>query len=79
MNDFDEFVADNLEHLLTTAYLITWDAGEADDLVQECLLKVARRRPRVRPMAQRRAYARRIAHGGQSTMTVGSDTRSSSH
>jgi RNA polymerase sigma-70 factor (sigma-E family) len=60
MNDFDEFVAGNLERLLRTAYLITWDAGEAEDLVQECLFKVARRWPRVRGMAQPWAYARRI-------------------
>jgi RNA polymerase sigma-70 factor (sigma-E family) len=60
MDDFEEFVAANLEQLLRTAYLITWDAGEAEDLVQECLLKVARRWPRVRRMAQPRAYARQI-------------------
>jgi len=60
MDNFDEFVAGNLELLLKTAYLITWDASEAEDLVQECLFKVARRWPRVRRMAQPRAYARRI-------------------
>jgi RNA polymerase sigma-70 factor (sigma-E family) len=60
MDAFDEFVAANVEHLLRTAYLITWDAGDAEDLVQECLLKVARRWPRVRRMAQPRSYARRI-------------------
>ncbi|MGA9285760.1 MAG: SigE family RNA polymerase sigma factor [Solirubrobacteraceae bacterium] len=60
MKDFDEFVTGNLEQLLKTAYLITWDAGDAEDLVQECLFKVARRWPRVRGMSQRRAYARRI-------------------
>jgi len=60
MDDFNEFVAGNLEQLLKTAYLITWDAGEAEDLAQECLLKVARRWPRVRGMAQPRAYAQRI-------------------
>jgi RNA polymerase sigma-70 factor (sigma-E family) len=60
MDDFDEFVAGNLERLLRTAYLITWDAGEAEDLVQECLFKLARRWPRVRGMAQPRAYARRV-------------------
>ena len=60
MEDFDEFAAGNLEQLLKTAYLITWDAGDAEDLVQECLLKVARRWPRVRKMKQRRAYARRV-------------------
>jgi RNA polymerase sigma-70 factor (sigma-E family) len=60
MDEFDEFVAGNLEGLLKTAYLITWDAGEAEDLVQECLFKVARRWPRVRAMRQPRAYVRRI-------------------
>jgi len=60
MDDFDDFVAANLEPLLRTAYLITWDSGEAEDLVQECLFKVARRWPRVRRMQQPRAYARRI-------------------
>lgn len=60
MDDFDDFVAGSLEQLLKTAYLITWDAGEAEDLVQECMFKVARRWPRVRGMAQPRAYARRV-------------------
>jgi DNA-directed RNA polymerase specialized sigma24 family protein len=48
MDDFDEFVAGNVEQLLRTAYVITWDPGEAEDLVQECLFKIARRWPRVR-------------------------------
>jgi RNA polymerase sigma-70 factor (sigma-E family) len=60
MDDFDEFVAGNVEQLLRTAYVITWDPGEAEDLVQECLFKIARRWPRVRRMAQPCAYARRI-------------------
>ena len=60
MNDFDEFVAGNVDDLLRTAYLITWDEGEAEDLVQECLMKVARRWPRIRRLDQPRAYARRI-------------------
>ncbi len=60
MDDFDPFVASNLEQLLKTAYLITWDVGEAEDLVQDCLFKVARRWPRVRRMAQPGGYARRI-------------------
>jgi RNA polymerase sigma-70 factor (sigma-E family) len=60
MDDFDEFVAANVEQLLGTAYLITWDAAEAEDLVQECLFKLARRWPRVQRMEQPRAYARRI-------------------
>ncbi len=58
--DFDEFVAAHVNDLLRTAYLIAWDEVEAEDLVQECLFKVARRWPRVRSMDQPRAYARRI-------------------
>jgi RNA polymerase sigma-70 factor (sigma-E family) len=58
--DFDRFVAAHVDDLLRTAYLIAWDQAEAEDLVQECLLKVARRWPRVRRMDQPRAYARRI-------------------
>jgi RNA polymerase sigma-70 factor (sigma-E family) len=58
--DFDQFVAAHVDDLLRTAYLIAWDQAEAEDLVQECLLKVARRWPRVRSMDQPRAYARRI-------------------
>jgi RNA polymerase sigma-70 factor (sigma-E family) len=60
MNDFDEFVAASVEPLLRTAHLITWDAGEAEDLVQECLFKVARRWTRVGRMEQPLAYTRRI-------------------
>ena len=60
MADFDQFVAAQVDDLLRTAYLIVWDEGEAEDLVQECLLKVARRWPRIRRMEQPRAYARRI-------------------
>jgi RNA polymerase sigma-70 factor (sigma-E family) len=60
MTDFDQFVAAHVDDLLRTAYLIVWDEGEAEDLVQECLLKVARRWPRIRRMEQPRAYARRI-------------------
>ena len=60
MADFDKFVAAHVDDLLRTAYLIVWDEGEAEDVVQECLLKVARRWPRVRRMEQPQAYARRI-------------------
>jgi RNA polymerase sigma-70 factor (sigma-E family) len=60
MADFDQFVTAHVDDLLRTAYLIVWDEGEAEDLVQECLLKVARRWPRIRRMEQPRAYARRI-------------------
>ncbi len=60
MTDFDEFVATHVDDLLRTAYLIVWEEAEAEDLVQECLLKVARRWPRISRMEQPQAYARRI-------------------
>jgi RNA polymerase sigma-70 factor (sigma-E family) len=59
-HDFDRFVADNANGLLRTAYLIVGDLHEAEDLVQETLLKVARRWARVSRMDHPAAYARRI-------------------
>jgi len=58
--DFDRFVAQSTDDLLRTAYLVLWDLAAAEDLVQECLLRVARRWPRVRAMEHPTAYARRI-------------------
>jgi RNA polymerase sigma-70 factor (sigma-E family) len=58
--DFDHFVADHTDALVRTAYLIVWDLGDAEDLVQETLFEVARRWPRVRRMEHPSAYARRI-------------------
>ncbi|HWE08611.1 MAG TPA: sigma factor, partial [Solirubrobacteraceae bacterium] len=58
--EFERFVAEATDALLRTAYLIVWDLAEAEDLVQECLLSVARRWPRVRTMDHPRAYARRM-------------------
>jgi RNA polymerase sigma-70 factor (sigma-E family) len=58
--EFDQFVAQRSDTLLRTAYLVVWDATEAEDLVQECLLEVARRWPRVRRMDHPHAYARRV-------------------
>lgn len=57
---FDRFVTDTTDGLLRSAYLITWDLADAEDLVQECLLKVARRWPRVRKMEHPVAYARTV-------------------
>jgi RNA polymerase sigma-70 factor (sigma-E family) len=59
-DEFDHFVERSVDGLLRTAYLIVWDLPAAEDLVQECLYRVARRWPRVRSMAHPRAYARRI-------------------
>ncbi len=58
--EFDAFVNANLNGLLRTAFLITWDPKEAEDLVQECLFKVARQWSRVGSMRQPVAYARRV-------------------
>jgi RNA polymerase sigma-70 factor (sigma-E family) len=57
---FDAFVNTNLNGLLRTAFLVTWDPREAEDLVQECLFKVARQWSRVGSMQQPVAYARRV-------------------
>ncbi len=58
--EFEQFVNDSVDELWRTAHLIVWDETEAEDLVQECLFKVARRWPRVRRMKHPRAYARRV-------------------
>jgi RNA polymerase sigma-70 factor (sigma-E family) len=58
--EFDQFVVDSVDGLLRTAYLMAWDFAEAEDLVQECLLRVARRWPRVRSMEYPTAYARKV-------------------
>jgi len=58
--DFDSFVAASTDSLMRTAYLIVWDLQDAEDLVQETLLKVAARWHRVRRMDHPLAYARRI-------------------
>lgn len=58
--EFDRFVADAADGLLRAAYLITWDLADAEDLVQECFFKVARRWPRVRKMERPAAYARTV-------------------
>ena len=58
--EFEQFVAGAADELLRTAYLLVWDLGDAEDLVQECLIKVAKRWPRVRRMEHQLAYARRV-------------------
>jgi RNA polymerase sigma-70 factor (sigma-E family) len=58
--EFECFVERCADDLLNTAYLIVFDLGDAEDLAQETLLRVARRWPRVRRMDQPVAYARRI-------------------
>ena len=56
--EFERFVATSSERLLRTAYLVVRDGALAEDLVQECLFRVARRWYRVRSMEHPYAYAR---------------------
>lgn len=58
--EFEQFVASHGDDLLKTAYLITSDLPEAEDLVQDCLLRIARRWPKVRAMSHPGAYVRRV-------------------
>jgi RNA polymerase sigma-70 factor (sigma-E family) len=58
--EFEQFVADSADDLLRTGFLVAWDLAAAEDLVQECLLRIARRWPRVRSMDHPKAYARRV-------------------
>jgi RNA polymerase sigma-70 factor (sigma-E family) len=57
--EFERFVAAHVDELLRIGYLVTGDRAEAEDLVQETLLRLARRWPRVRRMGHQDAYARR--------------------
>ena len=57
---FDAFVHENVDDLVRMAYVITWDESESEDLVQECLLRVAKHWPRVSAMESPLAYTRRV-------------------
>ncbi len=58
--EFERFAALHADALLRNAYLMAGDRGEAEDLVQECLLRLARKWPRVRSMKHPGAYASRV-------------------
>jgi RNA polymerase sigma-70 factor (sigma-E family) len=58
--DFERFAAELSDSLLYTGFQMTGNAKDAEDLVQETLLKVARRWNRVRLMDHPAAYARRV-------------------
>lgn len=58
--EFACFVAEVSDPLLRTSHLMTGDVRDAEDLVQETLLKVAQRWKRVRSMEHPAAYARRV-------------------
>src|ERR1700733_2949822 len=57
---FEGFVAEASDTLFHTGYLMTGDVKDAEDLVQETFLRVARRWNQVRSMDHPAAYARRI-------------------
>ncbi len=57
---FEEFVGQAADSLLRTAYLITWNLPEAEDVVQEALSRAAARWTRVEKMEHPQAYVRRI-------------------
>lgn len=59
-SEFERFVATHADGLIRTAYLMVGDRGEAEDIVQECMLRLARKWPRVRAMEHPGAYARRV-------------------
>jgi RNA polymerase sigma-70 factor (sigma-E family) len=58
--DYEQFVLEITAGLLRTGYLMTWDLSEAENLVQETLLRAAMRWPTIRGMEYRQAYVRRI-------------------
>jgi len=58
--EFERFVTDLADQLLRAAYLMAGNLAEAEDLVQETLLRVARRWHKVQMMDHPAAYARRI-------------------
>jgi RNA polymerase sigma-70 factor (sigma-E family) len=58
--EFERFAAEVSDSLLYTGFQMTDNAKDAEDLVQETLLKVARRWNRVRSMDHPAAYARRV-------------------
>ena len=57
---FEGFAAETSDTLFRTGYLMTGDLKDAEDLVQETFLRVARRWSRVQSMEHPAAYARRI-------------------
>ena len=57
---FEAFAAAAADPLFRAGYLMTGETSEAEDLVQESFIRVARRWPRVSAMDHPVAYARRI-------------------
>lgn len=58
--EFERFATVHADGLIRAAYLMVGDRGDAEDIVQECMLRLARKWPRVRKMEHSGAYARRV-------------------
>ncbi len=58
--EFERFVASSAADLLRLAYLVVWDLTAAEDLVQECFVRVAHRWTRISKMERPDAYTRRV-------------------
>ena len=58
--EFERFAAAHADSLIRAAYLMVGDRGDAEDIVQECMLRLARKWPRVRKMDNPGAYARKV-------------------
>jgi RNA polymerase sigma-70 factor (sigma-E family) len=58
---FSAWAASRQDHLLRTAYVLTGDHHRAEDLLQDALIKVARRWRRLRD-GNPEAYARRVIY-----------------
>ena len=59
-DDFARFVRDHSQALARTAFLLTGEAAQAEDLLQTALLKVLRRWPRLDDRINAEAYVRRV-------------------
>jgi predicted RNA polymerase sigma factor len=68
--DFERFAAGATDDLLRTAYLVVWDLPDAEDLVQESLVRVAKRWPPVGSMDHPVAYAGASSSTWRSTVPL---------
>ena len=57
---FEKFVETHVDDFVRVAHLITWDESEAEDLVQECLIRTAKRWSTISGMEHPGAYVRRV-------------------
>jgi RNA polymerase sigma-70 factor (sigma-E family) len=58
--EFERFAAEHADGLLRSAYLMVGDRSEAEEILQECLWRLARRWSRIRSVDHQGAYARKV-------------------